>query len=217
MRYIQLYPEIKKLIHGYQQFQKQHFSSRKGPYQHFAEHGQSPNILVISCCDSRVDPQTLTQSEPGELFIIRNVANLVPHYEDSDHCYSVSAGLEFAVLGLEVKHVLLLGHFDCGGIRALLQYSPDHAPQNFVEHWMKPALQARAETLAHCGDRPLKEQSDECERRTLLLSYRNLLSFPWIKDRVDQGLLNLHAWYFDLAEGSLYGYTKRRHRFIKLS
>ncbi len=216
MPYTDQYPEIKKLLDGYQKFRNEYFIPNKALYKHWEKYGQSPKIIVISCCDSRVDPGVLTQSNPGSLFTIRNIANLVPDYHDSEHCLSVSAGLEFAVCHLEVSHILILGHRYCGGIRALLQYDPENKPKNFIERWIIPALPARAETLQQYAHRSEIEQLEDCEQRTLLLSLNNLSSFPWIKQRVEKKLLHLHAWYHDLDSGNMQGYSQVMKKFVRL-
>jgi carbonic anhydrase len=140
-----LFPE--KFADRYKQFKFRHFLIHKDYYRDLAENGQSPDLMVISCCDSRVDPEAIFNSLPGEIFVVRNVANLVPPYETAGTYHGVSAALEFAVLSLNIKHIVVLGHSGCGGIRACLEHGKQHSGESFISNWMKILDKPRAHVL----------------------------------------------------------------------
>ena len=154
--------------------------------------------MVVACSDSRVDPTMIFSAEPGELFILRNVANLVPPYEPDSALHSASAALEFAVRVLEVQNLIVMGHAMCGGIRVLLEGATDPA-SDFLVPWMRIAEPAKARVLARSAADP----QAECERESVKLSLENLLTFPWIADRVADGRLQLSGTMFDIRSGIL--------------
>jgi len=192
-------PDIKKLIDGFGQFRAQHFETEDSLYQRLTRQGQSPRVMVIACCDSRVDPAIITNCDPGDLFVVRNVANLVPPCENDGHYHGTSAAIEFAVRVIKVRHIIVLGHARCGGIQALVGGFPgsDDVGQ-FIRPWMAIAETARAPESANDA-RNLRE----IEQAAIRISLRNLMTFPWIRERVEHGELNLHGWYFDLDGGEL--------------
>jgi carbonic anhydrase len=163
---------------------------------------QNPSIAVLSCCDSRVDPATVFDASPGDLFVIRNVANLVPPYEHEGLYHGTSAALEFAVTGLEVSHIVVLGHADCGGIRALMDKKPGETSGSFIDRWMEIAAPARTTV---CADLPDNSEGryTACEKGAISHSLQNLMTYPWIRSRVEHNSLTLHGWHYDLAEGML--------------
>ncbi|MBS7534957.1 carbonic anhydrase [Ancylobacter sonchi] len=189
------------LLDGYRRFRVTSWPERKALFEKLALRGQSPETLVIACSDSRVDPTMIFDVGPGELFVVRNVANLVPAYSTPDHAHhGTSAAIEFAVKVLEVKQIVVLGHALCGGARALLDGAPE-AAQDFLPDWIKIAAPA-SEVARHLTD-------DEVEQRRLVeygcvrVSLKNLESFPWIRERVEDGRLALHGFYFAVATGVL--------------
>ncbi|KAA2214773.1 carbonic anhydrase [Teichococcus oryzae] len=192
-------PGLEDLFAGYQRFRKDIWPERRKLFETLARNGQSPTALVIACSDSRVDPAMVFNAAPGELFIVRNVANLVPPYKPDGDFHGTSAAIEFAVSVLEVPRVIVLGHAMCGGVRALLNGFPAEA-RDFVEPWMTGiAAEARRRTLA-CT--PAAEDAQaQCELETVKLSLRNLLTFPFIADRLAAGRLTLHGGSFDIRTG----------------
>jgi carbonic anhydrase len=186
------------LFAGYRQFRQTVWPERRKLFETLARDGQKPRALVICCSDSRVDPAMVFGAAPGELFIIRNVANLVPPYKPDGDYHGTSAALEFAVRVLEVPRIIVLGHAMCGGVHALLNGFPDSA-RDFVAPWMQIAAEARSRTLA-CD--PVDPQT-ACEHETVKLSLRNLISFPWVAERVAEGRLRLHGGSFDIRSGEL--------------
>lgn len=191
----------KELIAGYARFRDGYFKDNRARLEALAA-GQSPRICLVSCCDSRVDPTTVFDAHPGELFVVRNVANLVPPCEEDGTFHGTSAALEFAVTGLSVQHIVVLGHAQCGGIRALVDKDPDSANGSFIDHWMSIAEPVR-ETLDADTDAKGEARYSACEKHSVAHSLHNLMSYPWIKSRVEAGSLTLHGWHYDLAGGAL--------------
>jgi len=190
---------IDRLIAGFRGFRARYYEQRPERMQELAREGQSPEVMLIACSDSRVDPALLLGSEPGELFIVRNVANLVPPYGPDNGHHGTSAALEFAVRDLQVKHIVILGHSMCGGVQALRAAMSGEPPsREFIAPWMEIAAAA-----CPCGaDGKVPEQS-KVERDGIRISLRNLLTFPWIADKVSSGELGLHGWWIDLDGGRL--------------
>ncbi len=194
--------DISKLIEGMSRFQKQHY----GENPELAERlktGQHPRTLLIGCSDSRVDPALLTDCAPGDLFIVRNVANLVPPYEKSSGYHGVSSALEYAVTFLGVSDIIILGHSGCGGIMGLLDMAKGKEVGEFIGKWVNIAAPARDKVLAELADRPTEEQARACEKEAIVVSLNNLMTFPWIAERVAQQRLQLHGWYFNIGTGQL--------------
>jgi carbonic anhydrase len=191
---------MESLIDGYRRFRDVAWPDHKALFERLAARGQKPDTFVVACSDSRVDPQMIFNAGPGELFVARNVANLVPPYQPDSNYHGTSAALEFAVRVLEVKRIVVMGHAQCGGVNALLTGAPPGA-QDFVAHWIEIAEEARRQTLA--ADVPEAERQRFCEHCCVRLSIGNLKSFPWVAERVEAGELALHGAYFGVATGRL--------------
>lgn len=203
---------IERLIEGFRAFRETYYADNRALFDALAQKGQSPKVMVIGCADSRVDPLLITGAGPGDLFVVRNVANLVPPYAPDGHYHGTSAALEFAVRTLEVEHIVVLGHAQCGGVGALLEGSPMAGRgDDFIAAWMSIAEPARRRALSL----PLPEDGRRraCELETIKVSLDNLMTFPWIRERVADNRLTLHGWYFDLARGSLLRLDRATHSF----
>ena len=190
-----------ELIAGYQRFRDGYFKRNRKRPDALAE-GQSPRICLVSCCDSRVDPATVFDAHPGDLFVIRNVANLVPPYEEEGLFHGTSAALEFAITGLEVQHIVVLGHANCGGIRALMDKGSSDGSGSFIDRWMSIAEPVR-EDVSAMTNTSREDQYACCEQRSIAHSLGNLMTYPWINSRVQDGSLELHGWHYDLVGGTL--------------
>lgn len=200
-----LKPEI---LNGYANFRKDVYPLLKQLYQELADKGQSPTTLIISCADSRVEPGRLFSAKPGELFIARNVANIVPPYDTEIDYQSIGAVVEFAVLGLKVDTILVLGHGKCGGVQALLEGAEiQTGPDGYVHKWMALAQSARDKVLKDFADATKAEQLHALEEENVRLGLRNLMTYPWIKERVAGGTLNLLGGHFSIEDGILYSCT----------
>jgi len=187
------------LIEGYRRFRAETWPDARARFEELAEKGQSPRAMVIACSDSRVDPQMIFSAGPGELFVLRNVANLVPPYMPDATFHGTSAAVEFAVRVLKVDRIVVMGHALCGGIRALLNGAPPEA-RDFVAGWMTIAQRAR--TVALRCDTP-DAQQEACEHEAVRVSLENLMTFPWVADAVQSGRLTLHGTHFGVATGRL--------------
>lgn len=200
------------LLAGFARYQARYYGSDSVYTELNA--GQHPTTLVIGCCDSRVHPPALMDTAPGEMFVLRNVANIVPpHGMDSQHA-SVAAALEFAVFQLKVKRIIVLGHKHCGGIRALVN---DSAPKNsHLGRWLNIVMTAKkaAKTIEHKN--PNRSAYEICEQMAILVSLNNLLSYPWIAEQVATNQLQIDGWYFDMQTGTLLGYDPDEQDFISL-
>lgn len=206
--------DIARFLSGFKEFQRTYFCSDNEFFKSLKKE-QSPKVLVIACSDSRVDPAILLGCEPGDMFVVRNVANLVPPYETSPGHHGVSAALEYAVKVLGVEHVIVLGHSCCGGIQALMV--PDRAGLGeFIAPWVSIAEPALREVSRELSDKeqPLRQRA--CEQASVLVSLENLLTFPWIWERVMTGRIHLHGWYFDLNRGELLSYLPETGTFEAL-
>lgn len=187
------------LLEGHRRFREETWPAEHRRYEKLAERGQNPATMVIACSDSRVDPATVFGAGPGELFVVRNVAGLVPPYSPDHGYHGTSAALEYGVRVLKVSRLVVLGHAQCGGIRAMVEGAPREA-RDFVEPWMemaKPVLDSAPPEL---------EPHDllcHCEEEVVRLSLQNLMTFPWIRDAVDAGRLTLEGFYFGIASGVL--------------
>ena len=159
---------------------------------------------MVACSDSRVDPALIFDAAPGEIFMVRNVASLVPPCTPDAGCHGTSAALEFGVVGLGVEHVIVLGHGHCGGIDALLRGGAHgDAETDFIGPWLSGASELRDRLLGEKPDAPYAEKARALEYETVRQSVRNLMTYPWIESRAGSGELTLHGWHFDIAEGEL--------------
>ena len=190
------------LIAGYQTFATERLPTEQSRYRTLAERGQSPEVMVIGCCDSRVSPEVIFDAGPGELFVVRNVANLVPPYAPDGEAHGVSAALEFGVQVLRVKHIVVLGHAQCGGIRALVQESTPLSPGDFIGRWMSLLTPALDGTPRDDGE-TLQDFITRVEKAAVKRSIENLMTFPCINILAERGKLHLHGAYFGVARGSL--------------
>jgi len=206
--------DIARFLSGFKEFQRTYFCAGSDFFESLKKN-QNPKVLVIACSDSRVDPAILLGCEPGDMFVVRNVANLVPPYETSKGQHGVSAALEYAIKVLEVEHVIVLGHSCCGGIQALM--TPARAGLGeFIAPWVSIAEPALQEVDKELQDKPDAIRQRACEQASVLVSLENLLTFPWIWERVMTGRVYLHGWYFDLHKGELLSYLPETGSFEPL-
>jgi carbonic anhydrase len=209
------FPE--RLADRFRRFHHRHFLPKAQDYKELATYGQAPEAMVISCSDSRVDPETIFSAMPGELFVVRNVANLVPPYETGGKFHGVSSAIEFAVLNLRVKHVIVMGHSRCGGVKAALDQSAAiQTEAQFISRWMSMLDSARLRVLALHQNAPTDVQSAALEKEGVKNSIQNLRTFPFISDLENLGRLALHGAYFDIASGTLSVLNHSRNEFFPL-
>jgi carbonic anhydrase len=190
-----------QLTQGYRAFLGERFARERTRYARLAE-GQRPEIMVIGCCDSRVSPEVIFDASPGEIFVARNVANLVPPYETAGLYHGASAAVEFAVRALKVKHIVILGHARCGGIQAFESQAAPLTSGDFIGNWLSLLAPAAARVDADGAGTP--DRLRKLEMATVELSLGNLLTFPWLKALVEKGALQLHGAYFGVGDGVLW-------------
>jgi carbonic anhydrase len=191
-----------RLIDGYRAFVENRLPLERSRYQKLAETGQQPEIMVVCCCDSRVSPEVIFDAHPGELFVVRNIANLVPPYAPTAFTHGVSAALEFAVQHLKVRYIIVMGHSHCGGIRAFVEHRGRTDPGDFIDNWMSLIAPA-AEAIDGSENLTGADYLSRLEQASVVVTLTNLLSFPWIRSRVEEGQLQLLGAYFDVGTGEL--------------
>ncbi|MEL6289662.1 MAG: carbonic anhydrase [Pseudomonadota bacterium] len=206
-----------RLVDGYRAFRSGVYLDEKARYEKLADIGQTPQTMIISCCDSRAAPETIFNASPGELFVVRNVANLVPPYEPDGAYHSTSAALEFAVQALKVNTVLVMGHARCGGVQAAL--TPDLAPLSegdFIGKWID-LLSAPAEAVTADAEISEGERQTALERTSVRYSIANLRTFPYVAKLEEAGELTLAGAWFDISSGELWGLDPESGRFSMVS
>ncbi len=205
-------PFPQRLIDGYTAFRAERLPNEQTRFRELAEHGQRPEIMVIGCCDSRFSPEVIFDVGPGELFVARNIANLVPPYTPDSAQRAMSAALEFAVQALKVKHIVVLAHAQCGGIRAYAEEAEPLSPGDFIGNWMS-MIEPAAKAVGPRGGRPFNDYVTALEQMSAVKTLDNLMTFPNVRRRVEAGELQLHAAYFGVATGDLWVYEPASGKF----
>jgi carbonic anhydrase len=208
---------VEKLMQGYRSYRDGPYEQSRPLIEDLVTRGQHPEVAVIACSDSRVDPAILFQADPGDLFVIRNVANLVPPMELEGTYHGTSAALEFAVLGLGVKHLMVLGHAHCGGIKAMMAPDSGDNTYSYLPSWVSMLAAAHRRVLATMSQADEEARTRACEQNAVLVSLENLTTFPWVRERVESGALQLHGWYVDIAGPELSAYDGKVGKFIPVA
>jgi carbonic anhydrase len=196
---------LKKMLKGYKVFRNKYVHGNRSIMKLLSRYGQQPKIMVIACCDSRVDPGLILQCDPGDLFVVRNIANIVPPYENDNKHHGTSAALEYGICSLEVKHLILLGHSQCGGIQAL--YGKDKTVKNdFISNWVSIIN----------TDNHIHKSVDDCAKFALQQSHQNCMSFPWVVEKIQQNALEIHLWFFDIESGQIFTYVADKGEYQPL-
>lgn len=202
----------KQLLEGYKAFATQRLPTEQNRFRELSVKGQSPETMVIGCCDSRVSPEVIFDAGPGELFVVRNIANLVPTYQPDEGAHGVSAALEFAVTVLKVKHIVVLGHAQCGGIRAFIDKIEPLTPGDFIGRWMQMFIKP-GEVVEQRGHETMAQFVERIEKAAVFRSLENLMTFPFVRKAVESGQMQTHGAYFGVAEGSLFVLDKATKEF----
>ena len=200
---------IEELIEGYRAFRNGTYRRQAELYEALGE-GQSPSIMLIACADSRAEPSDIFNAAPGQLFVVRNVANLVPPYETTPGRHGVSAALEFAVTSLEVDHIVIMGHGGCGGVHASLSAARNAPVGEFIGPWVKLLDSARDKVLAANPDDP----QTALEYEGVETSIANLMTFPFVREAVEAGKLGLHGLWVDIGSGELKNLDGKSGQFV---
>lgn len=197
-----------RLLEGYDNFRSGRLPQERARFEEMALNGQKPEVMIIACCDSRVSPEVIFDARPGEVFVVRNVANLVPPYAPDGELHGTSAALEFAVMALRVKHIVVMGHARCGGVHAFVRRSrhPEMddplSPGDFIGRWMT-LISPAAETLPAQDGESDHDFAERLARHSIKNSIENLLTFPCISILHGRGKLQLHGAMFDVSTGQL--------------
>ena len=208
------FPET--LLNGYRNFMSGRYVDERERYRVLADQGQKPHTLVVACCDSRSAPETIFDAGPGELFVVRNVANMVPPYEPDGQYHSTSAALEFAVQALRVRDIIVMGHGRCGGIRAALDPNAEPlSPGDFIGKWMG-LVSTAAEQIQNNSVMTASERQTALERISIRNSIANLRTFPCVKILEERGKLRIHGAWFDIANGELWVMDPETRDFVRL-
>lgn len=192
----------KQLLEGYKKFLASGFKEQSHSYKKLALEGQKPEVLIISCCDSRAVPESIFNTDPGQIFVIRNIANQVPPFEPDGNYHSTSAALEYAVEGLQVRHILVLGHSNCGGVANMLANKP-LSETDFIGKWMR-LLQPAADEINNVTYLTAVERQHALERIAIRYSIKNLRTFPWIVEKESSKQLHIHGAWFNISNGELW-------------
>jgi len=205
---------MRKLIQGIHRFQKQYWSANQELYRRLAEHGQFPEALFITCCDSRVDPVLITHGQPGDLFILRNIGNFVPPYTENplDGC-GVGAAVEYAVEHLEVRDIIVCGHSDCGALKALYKDRAKFTDTPHIAEWLKHGDRTMAVVAANYPELSREERYEVTAEENVLLQMENLRTYPVVVKAAREGRLHVHAWYYEIAAGTVHRYNPVKEQF----
>jgi carbonic anhydrase len=206
-----------RLVDGYHAFTETRLPLERSRFQKLAETGQQPEVMVVCCCDSRVSPEVIFDAHPGELFVVRNIANLVPPYSPSElFTRGVSAALEFAVQNLKVKYIIVMGHSHCGGVQAFVEHRDRPDPGDFIDKWMSLITPA-AQSLGDGKNMSHSDYLTRLEHASIVTTLGNLMSFPWVNNRVVGQQLKLLGAYFDVGSGALEVYDPVASAFIPIT
>lgn len=205
---------IKRILKGLNQFQTNYFTLHQEMFRQLSQ-GQTPEILFITCSDSRIDPNLLTQTKPGELFIIRNLGNIIPTHGSSNS--SEGAGVEYAVSALNIKHIIICGHSHCGSMKALLQLNSLNEEMPLVYDWLKHHAESTRRLLRdnyknYDGEELLKIAIEQ----NVLTQIENLETYPVIRSKLHGGKLSLHAWVYEIETGQIFAYDANNRKFVPL-
>lgn len=208
---------IKKLIKGNQKFKDAHFPKLEGQFEDLVENGQKPKVLFIGCSDSRVVPDLIVDSKPGDMFILRNIGNFVPPYKGGNDYHGSSAAIEFAVSVLNVQDIIVCGHSHCGACASLYEDLSDEPHLQHVKKWLELGKQAKEYTMLATSNKNDKEQIlRTTERISVKHQLENLLTYPEVYRKVKSGELNIHGWYYKIEDGSIEYYDGESCGFKKL-
>ena len=205
-----------RLHEGYKRFRHGGYQRAVDLYEELGE-GQSPSIMIIGCADSRADPALIFDAAPGEIFVVRNVAALVPPYEDDGGYHGVSAAVEFAVLHLKVKMILVMGHAACGGVAASLSAADDKPVGQFIAPWVELIAEKREKVVNDPSIKTPEDRQLAMEHGTVRQSMSNLMTFPFIVDAVERGDLDIDGAWFSIAKGQLHWLDKSDDAFKLVS
>ena len=208
---------IKSIIEGHNDFQSVKFKKNKERFKNLVEEGQNPKALFIGCSDSRVMPELITSSKPGDLFIARNIGNFVAPYNPNVDYHAIASSIEYAVSVLEVTDIIVCGHSECGAISALFKKIEPTDENLHTIKWLELGESAKRAALLSMKGQPQEEIVRYTERISVVFQLENLLTYPAVKRRVEEGMLFLHGWHYDLKDGKIEYYDEEQYEFRELS
>ncbi len=204
---------MERLYKGIHRFQESYFKKEKDFFKNISKR-QTPDVLFLTCSDSRVDPNLVTQCKPGELFIVRNVGNIIPPYDAIKDKNSVAAAIEFAVLVLKVKDIIVCGHSNCGAMEAIFRDEFDNMPH--LRDWLRLALPVKNIIEKYYPDARGESRQSIMEKENILLQLQNIQTYPFVLHALKRGEVHLHGWYYDIGAGSIYAYNPERDIFEEI-
>ncbi len=205
--------DVKKLIKNYQKFKEVHFKEYEDLFLELAKKGQSPKTLFIGCSDSRVVPDLITGARPGDLFIFRNIGNFVPPFKPDKEFHATAAAIEYAVSVLEVQDIIVCGHSHCGACESLYKEIPDSVELIHTKKWLEIGTRAKELALEEVGKENKELLLRTTERLSVIVQLDNLLSYPGVRKRVEEGTLHLHGWYYEIENGRIEYFDEEEERF----
>lgn len=207
---------MKRLIKGLKTFQKEHFKKEADFFKKLAG-GQAPDVLFFACSDSRVDPNLITQSKPGELFIVKNVGNIIPAKSPRWKQSCTAATIEFALIVLKVTDIVVCGHSDCGALKALYFEDRDFKDMPNLKDWISTVDSVKEYVLKHLRNPSQKARAALTEKRHIVTQLEHLKTYPMVREGIDEGRLSLHGWHYDIGTGSVYAYNDAEDNFDKIN
>lgn len=206
---------MERLYRGIHKFQNSYFREKEDLFKRLAER-QTPDILFITCADSRIDPNLVTQSKPGELFLIRNVGNIVPPFDAIRDKNSVAAGIEFAVLELKVKDVIVCGHSNCGAMQAIFKDEKEFDNMPHLRDWLRLALPVKETIERYYPNAHGESLQRIAEEENILAQLKNIQTYPFVERALKNGELHLHGWYYNIKTGRIYAYNPKKDMFEEI-
>lgn len=206
---------MERLYKGIQKFQQTHFKKEEDYFKHLSK-GQSPDVLFFTCSDSRVDPNLITQSKPGELFIVKNVGNIVPPCLPMRKKTCTAAAIEFAILKLKITDIVVCGHSDCAALKALYLDEKDFDEMPNLKDWVETASNVRELVLRNNHDPSYKARIEMTEKEYIIQQLDNLRTYPLITEALKEERLTLHGWYYEIGTGTIYAYNNKSRAFDRI-
>lgn len=209
--------EIDKIVHGYGEFKNTTFKKYKKRFSDLIKEGQKPKVLFISCSDSRIVPNLITNTDPGDMFILRNVGNMVPPFSPSNHYHATAAGIEYAVSFLNISDIIVCGHSHCGAIKGLYEdMDTEDKSTVHVRKWLELGVRAKDYVSMINPNASMETKLEQTEKISIVFQLLNLLTYPDVERRVNEGVLSLRGWYYKIQSGELEYYDDDTYRFEKL-
>ncbi len=212
-------PDIGKLVSGFRVFKSTTFQKQKDVIQHLVEQGQKPSTMIISCSDIRLAPAEIFATNPGELYIVNNIGGLVPKYSTSG-IHGIMAAIEYAVKTIEVQNIVILGHAKCDGIKMMMSdkfFAEKNGLSESMKTWLSVASEAREAVKKQMAEKSEEEQQASCEHESIIISLRNLMTYPYVTERMAQNKLNIFGWHFDIETGEIMAFNPDTSFFEAIS